>query len=243
MKHLTTYNKFNESKFDDFKQDIKDICLELTDTNKFRILQTTLDIRGRSRNQDLNKFYEYQRKFTNMLQVIAIKSNPVSSTDDDDDEFSTGLTNLGFKLNGEVLETVLRLIDFLETRYLKIGIFYLNDEDRQGKIHLFDSIEEIDDKEIESLLIYHNTNGGTMWTNEKLTESKSETTSKLKFIKQPKKKGAKTDTYNVSNGGKTIGQVKWSSRMRGYAFLPTKECELEIKEFMKELMRKRREDK
>ena len=76
-----------------------------------------------------------------------------------------------------------------------------------------------------------------------LFESKSEPTSKLKFTKQPKKKGAKTDTYNVSKGGYVIGQVKWSSRMRGYAFLPTQDCDAEIKEFVKELMRKRREEK
>lgn len=74
-------------------------------------------------------------------------------------------------------------------------------------------------------------------------ESKSEPTSKLKFTKQPKKKGAKTDVYNVSKGGSVIGQVKWSSRMRGYAFLPTNDCDVEIKEFVKELMRKRREQK
>lgn len=38
-------------------------------------------------------------------------------------------------------------------------------------------------------------------------------------------------------------QIKWSSRMRGYAFLPTPDCDPKIKEFVKELMRKRREDK
>ena len=65
----------------------------------------------------------------------------------------------------------------------------------------------------------------------------------LKFIKQPKKKGAKTDTYNVSKSGNIIGQVKWYSRMRGYAFVPSKDCDLEIKEFVKDLMKKRREDK
>jgi len=74
-------------------------------------------------------------------------------------------------------------------------------------------------------------------------ESLLESKSSLKFNKQPKKKGAKTDTYNVSKGGHTIGQVKWSSRMRGYAFLPTSDCDSEIKEFVKDLMKKRREDK
>jgi hypothetical protein len=31
--------------------------------------------------------------------------------------------------------------------------------------------------------------------------------------------------------------------MRGYAFLPTKDCDNEIKEFVKELMKKRKEEK
>jgi hypothetical protein len=47
----------------------------------------------------------------------------------------------------------------------------------------------------------------------------------------------------VSKSGTIIGQVKWSSRMRGYAFLPTADSETEIKSFVKELMDKRREDK
>ena len=75
-----------------------------------------------------------------------------------------------------------------------------------------------------------------------IIESKKEV-SKLKFNKQPRKKGAKTDVYNVIKGGNTIGQVKWSSRLRGYGFLPTSDCESEIKEFVKELMRVRREEK
>jgi hypothetical protein len=70
-----------------------------------------------------------------------------------------------------------------------------------------------------------------------------ESKSSVKFVKQPQKKGAKTDTYNVVKGGKTIGVIKWSSRMRGYAFLPTSDCDTKIKEFIKELMRKRREAK
>ena len=73
----------------------------------------------------------------------------------------------------------------------------------------------------------------------KLFENKSN----LKFTKKEKKKGAKTDTYDVSKSGTVIGQIKWSSRMCGYAFLPTTDCDNEIKEFVKELMRKRREEK
>ena len=70
-----------------------------------------------------------------------------------------------------------------------------------------------------------------------------ESKSNLKFTKQPKKKGAKTETYNVLKDGNVIGQVKWSSRMRGYAFLPTTDSSDEIKEFIKDLMKKRREEK
>ena len=76
----------------------------------------------------------------------------------------------------------------------------------------------------------------------KLFETKKET-SKVKFTLQPKKKGAKTDTYNVSKDGNVIGQIKWYSRMRGYSFLPTNDVSDEIKDFVKDLMKKRREDK
>ena len=70
-----------------------------------------------------------------------------------------------------------------------------------------------------------------------------ESKSSIRFVKQPSKKGAKTDTYNVMKGSKAIGLVKWSSRMRGYAFLPTKDCEDTVKDFVKYLMKKRRESK
>jgi len=73
----------------------------------------------------------------------------------------------------------------------------------------------------------------------KLFESKSS----LKFTKQPSKKGAKTETYNVVKDSEVIGQIKWSSRMRGYAFLPEKEHDDEIKKFIKDLMNKRKKSK
>ena len=76
----------------------------------------------------------------------------------------------------------------------------------------------------------------------KIFETKKEA-STLKFTLQPKKKGAKTDTYNVNKDGNVIGQIKWYSRMRGYGFLPTPDCNDEIKEFIKDLMKKRREEK
>lgn len=67
--------------------------------------------------------------------------------------------------------------------------------------------------------------------------------SKLKFKLQPKKKGSKTDTYNVIKDGNVIGQVKWYSRIRGYAFLPEKEHNDEIKNFIKDLMSKRKSNR
>lgn len=73
----------------------------------------------------------------------------------------------------------------------------------------------------------------------KIFESKSN----IKFVKKEKKKDAKTDVYDVIKSGTVIGQVKWSSRARGYSFLPTSDCDNEIKEFVKDLMKKRREDK
>lgn len=73
----------------------------------------------------------------------------------------------------------------------------------------------------------------------KIFESKSS----LKFVEQPTKKGAKTETYNVIKNGEVIGQIKWSSKMRGYAFLPEKQHDVEIKNFIKDLMSKRKKSK
>ena len=64
---------------------------------------------------------------------------------------------------------------------------------------------------------------------------------KLKFNKQSRKKGAKTDIYNVVKGGTTIGQVKWYSRLRGYGFLPPSGDESEVTEFVKEISKTHRE--
>lgn len=62
----------------------------------------------------------------------------------------------------------------------------------------------------------------------------------LSFIKQSRKESAKTDTYKVFQGKIEIGLIKWSSRVRGYAFLPTTDCQEEVKIFIKNLMDKRR---
>ena len=76
----------------------------------------------------------------------------------------------------------------------------------------------------------------------KIVITESNTTSKLKFNKQSKKKGAKTDVYNVVKGGTTIGQVKWYSRLRGYGFLPPSGDESEVTEFVKEISKTHREN-
>ena len=65
----------------------------------------------------------------------------------------------------------------------------------------------------------------------------------ITFKSKPTKKGAKTEIYDVKKDGETIGQVKWSSRVMGYAFQPTKDCEKEVKDFVKDLMSKYREKK
>ena len=70
-----------------------------------------------------------------------------------------------------------------------------------------------------------------------------ESKSSIKFVKKESKKGAKTETYDVVKSGEVLGQIRWSSRMRGYAFLPTNDISDEIKEFVKDLMKKRREEK
>jgi len=65
----------------------------------------------------------------------------------------------------------------------------------------------------------------------------------VSFKKLPKKKGNKTDVYNVIKDDIIIGQVRWSSRVMGYAFQPTKDCDKQVKEFVKGLMSKRRKNK
>jgi len=68
-------------------------------------------------------------------------------------------------------------------------------------------------------------------------------TEALKFTKKSKKKGAKTEVYDVIRNKTLLGQVKWSSRVMGYAFTPTKDCEKEVKDFIKDLMAERRKNK
>ena len=77
---------------------------------------------------------------------------------------------------------------------------------------------------------------------QRVINEESGSTSKLKFNKQPRKKDAKTDVYNVVKGGTTIGQVKWYSRLRGYGFLPPSGDESEVTEFVKEISKTHREN-
>ena len=65
----------------------------------------------------------------------------------------------------------------------------------------------------------------------------------VKFKKKQKKKNAKTDVYDVTKGKTVMGQIKWSSRVMGYAFSPTKDCEKQVKDFVKDLMAERRKNK
>ena len=70
-----------------------------------------------------------------------------------------------------------------------------------------------------------------------------ESKSSIKFLKKESKKGAKTETYDVVKSGEVLGQIRWASRMRGYAFLPEKDHDDEIKTFIKDLMSKRKAKK
>jgi len=133
---------------------------------------------------------------------------------------------------GKVKETYDRLIDYLSTNgYDNYKLKRFNFGDSSAYLE-FDGDEN---KKSESFKIefYKSV--------DHIIESKKEV-SKLKFNKQPRKKGAKTDVYNVVKNGTTIGQVKWYSRLRGYGFLPPTGDEAEVKEFVKEISRIRREE-
>jgi hypothetical protein len=65
----------------------------------------------------------------------------------------------------------------------------------------------------------------------------------VSFKKKQKKKNAKTDVYDVMRDKTLLGQIKWSSRVMGYAFSPTKDCEKKVKDFIKDLMAERRKNK
>ena len=67
-----------------------------------------------------------------------------------------------------------------------------------------------------------------------------ENTSNLQFIKKERKKGNKTDISDVLKNGQVIGQRKWASRIRSYGFLPSNDCDEQIKEFIQKQMKKRK---
>lgn len=70
-----------------------------------------------------------------------------------------------------------------------------------------------------------------------------ESKSNIRFNKKLRKAKAKTDIYDVIKDNKIIGQIKWSSRIRGYSFLPSEDCSVPIKAFIKKLMTDRNKSK
>jgi predicted RNA-binding protein with PUA domain len=63
-----------------------------------------------------------------------------------------------------------------------------------------------------------------------------ETKSNIKFkLVPPKSPTAKTSVYEVIRDGIVIGLIKWSSRMRGYGFLPKTDDSDEIQTYIKNL--------
>ena len=187
MKNILDYKLFEN--FKDIKQDIMDICLDITDYNEFSV-------------SVLNSYIAICKVHDPRYDGFSI---------DDEDELR---------------EVLFRIKDYLGGLYNGCSVLYVGESERE----FIDLSEEgISDDRISNIVIYFK-------NEENISEG-------LKFVKQPKKKGAKTDIFNVNKNDIIIGQVKWSSRMRGYSFLPTPDCDPKIKEFVKELMRKRREDK
>jgi len=213
MRYLKTYKIF-ESISSDIKVDIEDILLEL---DLCDIEYTTSNI----------NYYKNGIDPTDCLRVY-IKDNQ--------DRF--------FRLE-DIMDVLLRVKDYLKDSDYSIDIGIPNSDDY---LYIDDFMKEFSGEELYNIniFIYYNPRISSFqrkYTVDKdIFEAKKEV-STLKFTLQPKKKGAKTDTYNVSKGGNVIGQIKWYSRMRGYGFLPTPDCNDEIKEFIKDLMKKRREEK
>lgn len=223
MRYLKSYKLFEsiDIENDRIYSEINDICQELKDDGLMVRVQIS-----------------ECAKIGNMLcdEVVTIWTNVISS--------NVRINRIDEVIEyGKVKETYDRIIDYLSTQgydnyELKRfnfgdGSVYLDfdgDENQKSesfKIQFYKSVDHIIESKSDVF--------------DDFLESKKEV-SKLKFNKQPKKKGAKTDVYNVVKNGSTIGQVKWSSRLRGYGFLPTPDCDSEIKEFIKELMRVRREE-
>ena len=213
MRYLKTYKLF-ESIDNNIKLNIEDILLELD------LLHIEYDI------SELN-YYKDGINPTDCLRVY-IKDNQ----------------NRFFRLE-DIMDVLLRIKEYLKESDYSIDIGIPNSDDYLD-IDYF--MKEFSGEELYNIniFIYHNPRISPFkrkYTVDKdIFEVKKEV-SNLKFTLQPKKKGAKTDTYNVNKDGNVIGQIKWYSRMRGYGFLPTPDCNDEIKEFIKDLMKKRREEK
>ena len=213
MRYLKTYKLF-ESIDNNIKLNIEDILLELD------LLHIEYDI------SELN-YYKDGINPTDCLRVY-IKDNQ--------DRF--------FRLE-DIMDVLLRVKQYLKESDYSIDIGIPNSDDY---LDIDSFMEEFSGEELYNINIFIYNNPRISPFKRKYTvdkdifEAKKEV-SNLKFTLQPKKKGAKTDTYNVNKDGNVIGQIKWYSRMRGYGFLPTPDCNDEIKEFIKDLMKKRREEK
>ena len=213
MRYLKTYKLF-ESIDNNIKLNIEDILLELD------LLHIEYDI------SELN-YYKDGINPTDCLRVY-IKDNQ--------DRF--------FRLE-DIMDVLLRVKQYLKESDYSIDIGIPNSDDY---LDIDSFMEEFSGEELYNINIFIYNNPRISPFKRKYTvdkdifETKKEV-SNLKFTLQPKKKGAKTDTYNVNKDGQVIGQIKWYSRMRGYGFLPTPDCNDEIKEFIKDLMKKRREEK
>ena len=213
MRYLKTYKLF-ESIDNNIKLNIEDILLELD------LLHIEYDI------SELN-YYKDGINPTDCLRVY-IKDNQ--------DRF--------FRLE-DIMDVLLRIKEYLKESDYSIDIGIPNSDDY---LDIDNFMKEFSGEELYNINIFIYNNPRISPFKRKYTvdkdifEAKKEV-SNLKFTLQPKKKGAKTDTYNVSKDGHVIGQIKWYSRMRGYGFLPTPDCNDEIKEFIKDLMKKRREEK
>ena len=213
MRYLKTYKLF-ESIDNNIKLNIEDILLELD------LLHIEYDI------SELN-YYKDGINPTDCLRVY-IKDNQ----------------DRLFRLE-DITDVLLRIKEYLKESDYSIDIGLPTDDDY---LDIDNFMKEFSGEELYSINIFIYNNPRISFSKRKYTvdkdifEAKKEV-STLKFTLQPKKKGAKTDTYNVNKDGNVIGQIKWYSRMRGYGFLPTPDCNDEIKEFIKDLMKKRREEK
>jgi hypothetical protein len=227
MRYLKSYKLFEsiDIENDRLYSDINDICQELKDNGLMVRVQIS-----------------ECAVISNMLcdEVVTIWTNVISS--------NVRINRIDEVIEyGKVKETYDRLIDYLSTKgydNYKLKRFNFGIQNFAGSVYLDFDGDENQKSESFKIEFYksvdHIIESKSDVFNDFL-ESKKEV-SKLKFNKQPRKKGAKTDIYNVVKNGTTIGQVKWYSRLRGYGFLPPTGDESEVKEFVKEVSRLRREE-